>query len=68
VTQLPQVPQTRQQTTMRKYMAILNQVNDLGALGFARVIDTASATDLDDLDRAADAVLAQLDRAQRLPR
>jgi len=59
---------TKQETTMRKYMAVLNEISELGIHGFAAVIDSSSAAELDKLENAVDAVLGQIARWKAAPR
>jgi len=59
---------TKQETTMRKYMSVLNEISDLGIHGFAAVIDSSNAAELDELEAAVDTVLRQIARWKAVPR
>jgi hypothetical protein len=48
--------ETKAQTTMRHYMALLNEVNSLGMVGFAQLVDTLPDGELDELLSAANLV------------
>jgi hypothetical protein len=50
---------------MRKYQLALNEVNALGAVGFARLLDTANTEEMDDLLVAADVILENIVRTKR---
>lgn len=50
---------------MVKFQSVLMQVQALGPLGFANVLDTASTEEMDDLEVAAEVILENIARMGR---
>jgi len=50
---------------MRRYLAILNDIQRLGIEGFARLLDSASPAEMTAILKAAEIVEKQLDRYTR---
>jgi hypothetical protein len=50
---------------MRKFQSALKEVDSLGAVGFARLLDTASKEEMDDLLVSAEVILENILRMKR---
>ncbi len=52
---------------MTKSMHVLNEINAMGVVGYARLIDTASPEELTQILAALDLLQAQVERVKRTP-
>lgn len=59
---------TKQETAMRKFLAVLNEISVLDVDGFAAVIDTANDFELTQLLSAVEIVQQQIARWRAMPR